>query len=78
MSELNNDIIAVVGLGYVGLPLAVEFGKQFRTIGFDLSEDKIVKYKESIDPMGRSKRNSFKTLNCCLLLIWKNISQKLT
>jgi UDP-N-acetyl-D-galactosamine dehydrogenase len=29
--------IAVVGLGYVGLPLAVEFGKQFRTYGFDLS-----------------------------------------
>ncbi len=31
-------IVAVVGLGYVGLPLAVEFGKKFRTIGFDLSE----------------------------------------
>ena len=29
--------IAVVGLGYVGLPLAVEFGKKYRTIGFDLS-----------------------------------------
>ena len=32
------NIIAVVGLGYVGLPLAVEFGKKFRTVGFDLSE----------------------------------------
>jgi len=30
-------IVAVVGLGYVGLPLAVEFGKRSRTIGFDLS-----------------------------------------
>lgn len=59
MSELNNDIIAVVGLGYVGLPLAVEFGKQFRTIGFDLSEDKIVKYKESIDPMGEVEKKQF-------------------
>ena len=29
--------VAVVGLGYVGLPLAVEFGKKYRTIGFDLS-----------------------------------------
>ena len=28
--------IAVIGLGYVGLPLAVEFGKKFRTLGFDL------------------------------------------
>ena len=29
--------VAVVGLGYVGLPLAVEFGKRYATIGFDLS-----------------------------------------
>ena len=35
------SVVAVVGLGYVGLPLAVEFGKKFRTIGFDLSKEKI-------------------------------------
>jgi UDP-N-acetyl-D-galactosamine dehydrogenase len=29
--------IAVIGLGYVGLPLAVEFGKKMKTVGFDLS-----------------------------------------
>ncbi len=46
------SIIAVVGLGYVGLPLAVEFGKQFRTIGFDLSKPKIDAYKRHIDPTG--------------------------
>ena len=34
-------IIAVVGLGYVGLPLAVEFAKKFLTIGFDRSESKV-------------------------------------
>ena len=33
--------IAVIGLGYVGLPLAVEFGKKFTTLGFDLSADKV-------------------------------------
>lgn len=44
--------IAVVGLGYVGLPLAVEFGKKFRTIGFDLSQAKIDSYKRFIDPTG--------------------------
>ena len=59
MSELNNDIIAVVGLGYVGLPLAAEFGRQFKTIGFDLSEDKIVNYKNSIDPMGEVEKKQF-------------------
>ena len=37
----NSTTIAVVGLGYVGLPLAVEFGKHYRTIGFDLSQAKI-------------------------------------
>lgn len=33
--------IAVIGLGYVGLPLAVEFGKQYRVIGFDINENRI-------------------------------------
>ena len=46
------SVVAVVGLGYVGLPLAVEFGKQFPTIGFDLSEKKIEAYRRHIDPTG--------------------------
>jgi len=44
--------VAVVGLGYVGLPLAVEFGKHFRTIGFDLSSKKIEAYRKFVDPTG--------------------------
>jgi UDP-N-acetyl-D-galactosamine dehydrogenase len=44
--------IAVVGLGYVGLPLAVEFGKKYPTIGLDLSADKIDAYKRHVDPTG--------------------------
>ena len=36
-SGADMTTVAVVGLGYVGLPLAVEFGKKWRTIGFDLS-----------------------------------------
>src|SRR5271169_161571 len=43
--------IGVVGLGYVGLPLAVEFGKKFDTMGYDLSESKINSYRQFIDPM---------------------------
>lgn len=46
------EIIAVIGLGYVGLPLAIEFGKKFKTIGFDLSEQKVANYKKHIDTMG--------------------------
>jgi UDP-N-acetyl-D-galactosamine dehydrogenase len=45
-------IVAVVGLGYVGLPLAVEFGKKGRTIGFDLSANKIAQYRKYVDPTG--------------------------
>lgn len=44
--------VAVVGLGYVGLPLAVEFGKKVPTIGFDLSTRKIEQYQQFIDPTG--------------------------
>ena len=44
--------VAVVGLGYVGLPLAVEFGKKFPTIGFDLSSEKIESYRRHVDPTG--------------------------
>ena len=44
--------IAVVGLGYVGFPLAVEFGKVRETIGFDLSEEKVASYRRFVDPTG--------------------------
>jgi UDP-N-acetyl-D-glucosamine/UDP-N-acetyl-D-galactosamine dehydrogenase len=46
------DTIAVIGLGYVGLPLAVEFGKTFPTVGFDLSADKVKAYQRHVDPTG--------------------------
>lgn len=45
-------VVAVVGLGYVGLPLAVAFGKKQQTIGFDLSAGKVANYKLCIDPTG--------------------------
>lgn len=46
------SVVAVVGLGYVGLPLAVEFGKKRETIGFDLSQAKIDSYRKFVDPTG--------------------------
>lgn len=46
------SVVAVVGLGYVGLPLAMEFGKKQETIGFDLSESKVESYQSFIDPTG--------------------------
>jgi UDP-N-acetyl-D-galactosamine dehydrogenase len=44
--------VAVVGLGYVGLPLAVEFGKKRKTVGFDPSPAKIESYRRFADPTG--------------------------
>jgi UDP-N-acetyl-D-glucosamine/UDP-N-acetyl-D-galactosamine dehydrogenase len=44
--------IAVVGLGYVGLPLALAFGRAADTVGIDLSKDKIKQYRKGIDPAG--------------------------
>ena len=46
------DTIAIVGLGYVGLPLAVAFGRRRATIGFDLNEAKLAHYRAGRDPSG--------------------------
>ena len=45
----KEEKIAVVGLGYVGLPLAIEFAKHYDVIGFDINEEKLNKYREGID-----------------------------
>jgi UDP-N-acetyl-D-galactosamine dehydrogenase len=52
--------IAVVGLGYVGLPLAVEFGKKYPTIGFDLSAAKVDAYRRHVDPTGEVSTEELK------------------
>ena len=52
MIDSNSPTVAVIGLGYVGLPLAVEFGKKYRTLGLDLSTEKIAAYQRFIDPTG--------------------------
>lgn len=57
---MNQKVIAVVGLGYVGLPLAVEFGKQFKTIGYDLSERKVANYRDCRDPTSDVPDESFR------------------
>ena len=53
--------IAIVGLGYVGLPLAVEFGKTLRTLGLDLSVDKVAAYRRHIDLTGEVSTQDLKS-----------------
>src|SRR5512135_794286 len=50
--DFKNKTVAVVGLGYVGLPLAVEFGKRMATIGYDLNQAKLDQYRKCKDPTG--------------------------
>ncbi|MCH8136610.1 MAG: Vi polysaccharide biosynthesis UDP-N-acetylglucosamine C-6 dehydrogenase TviB [Proteobacteria bacterium] len=47
--DINNLRIAVIGLGYVGLPLAVEFGKKYPTIGFDINAERIAQLERGED-----------------------------
>jgi UDP-N-acetyl-D-glucosamine/UDP-N-acetyl-D-galactosamine dehydrogenase len=45
----TNTVIAIVGLGYVGTPLAVEFGKKYPTIGFDINTRRISELRQGVD-----------------------------
>ncbi len=49
MQDLKDSRIAVIGLGYVGLPLAVEFGKHYKTTGFDINLKRINELNNGID-----------------------------
>jgi len=58
--RLNEDtVVAVVGLGYVGLPLALAFGARFTTIGFDLKKDSVDSFKKGVDPNGEAGPEDF-------------------
>ena len=46
---MNNKKIALIGLGYVGLPLAVEFGKKRTVVGFDINQPRINDLKNGVD-----------------------------
>jgi UDP-N-acetyl-D-galactosamine dehydrogenase len=47
---MTNPTIAIIGLGYVGLPLAITFGQKYQTIGFDVKNQAIENYRNKIDP----------------------------
>jgi UDP-N-acetyl-D-galactosamine dehydrogenase len=56
-------IISVTGLGYVGLPLALEFAKHYPVIGFDINEARIALMKQSIDPSNELDSSAFEGKN---------------
>ena len=58
--------ISIIGLGYVGLPLAVAFAEKYKVIGFDINEDRIINLKKNID-------NTLELLTEDLILVKNNI-----
>jgi UDP-N-acetyl-D-galactosamine dehydrogenase len=82
MLRLRNCRIGVVGLGYVGLPLAVEFGKRFETIGFDVNPQRVAQLRKGRDntlevsraELRAAQRLSFTTdlerlRRCCVFIV---------
>ncbi len=59
MLSLRNCRVGVVGLGYVGLPLAIEFGKHFVTIGFDIKRERIRELRAGRDSTREINKNDF-------------------
>ena len=49
--------ITIIGLGYVGLPLAIEFGKKFNVLGFDISKSRVNELKKGLDSNGEFTEN---------------------
>ncbi len=59
-NTLDNLVVSVTGLGYVGLPIALAFSKKTKVIGFDIDESRIELLKKSIDPTGEIPPIEFK------------------
>jgi len=54
-------IVSVIGLGYVGLPLAVEFAQKFKTIGFDINKKRLENLREGVDTTGELESKKIKS-----------------
>jgi UDP-N-acetyl-D-galactosamine dehydrogenase len=59
--------LAVIGLGYVGLPIALAFAKKLRVIGFDINQDRVAQMRDGIDPSGELGEADFE--NCDIRFI---------
>ena len=59
-SILNKEThLAVIGLGYVGLPIALEFAKKIKVVGFDINSKRVEMMKNKIDPSGELNSGDF-------------------
>jgi UDP-N-acetyl-D-galactosamine dehydrogenase len=59
--NIDDRKIAIIGLGYVGLPLAVEFGKKYKVLGFDINQSRIEELKNGIDKTLESNKEEIES-----------------
>jgi len=57
---LKKETIGIIGLGYVGLPLALEFGKKFKVIGYDSDKSRILGLKKNFDKTFEIRKKEFR------------------
>lgn len=74
-SSHNQPKIAIIGLGYVGLPLAAEFGKILPTVGFDINISRLNELKKGVD---RTLEVTEEALSCAKLLSFTNVPEDLS
>ena len=65
MNPLDKTI-AIIGMGYVGLPLAIEFSKKFNVIGFDISSERISSLLEGVDSTNEIEPSMLNSSNLVL------------
>lgn len=76
-TDLYNKRIAVIGQGYVGLPLAVEFGKQYKTIGFDINKQRIDELASGIDHTLEVETENLLAVSIAAKKEWNEVAQGL-
>ncbi|MEN9610052.1 MAG: hypothetical protein RLZZ628_866 [Bacteroidota bacterium] len=67
--------IAVIGLGYVGLPLALEFAKHFKVIGFDINKNRVALMQQGIDPSNELDKAAFDNTDILFTTDLKELKQ---
>jgi len=75
MKPKSNITISITGLGYVGLPLALEFAKHFPVIGFDINEERIALMQQGIDPSNELESSTFQGKNITFTSNAKELEQ---
>ncbi|MEY4217367.1 MAG: hypothetical protein RLZZ68_1823, partial [Bacteroidota bacterium] len=59
----GEETLAVIGLGYVGLPIALAFARKVKVLGFDINQERVALMRQGIDPSNELTSEAFKDCN---------------